>query len=146
MTEHHSDSVASHPAALLGYAGLLPFAASALGIWLPATRGFAVISLLAYGAVILSFIGAVHWGVALTRPQATLGRYVFSVIPALIGWLAFMVAPDNGLVIIAIGILAVWLIERQFYAEPLPAWYRTLRLRLTGGVLLCLLVGWWGLQ
>ena len=56
------------PVAWLGYGGLLPFGALALllldgarsALWWPA--------LLAYGAVILSFVGALHWGFAMVLP------------------------------------------------------------------------------
>lgn len=52
---------------LLGFAGLLPFLAAALGAWAgpEAWRGAALWALAAYGAVILSFLGAVHWGFGL---------------------------------------------------------------------------------
>jgi Protein of unknown function (DUF3429) len=49
------------PAALLGLAGLLPFAATALLSLPPGPAGdWAGFALLAYGAVILSFLGGIH--------------------------------------------------------------------------------------
>jgi hypothetical protein len=58
--------------AWLGYGGLLPF------VGLAALAGFDPHHLLAwsdalvgYGAVILSFIGALHWGVAMSAPAST---------------------------------------------------------------------------
>jgi len=57
-----------HPVRLLGYAGLFPFFAAAAAALLgpPPWRGAALSALAAYGAVILSFLGAVHWGLAST--------------------------------------------------------------------------------
>ena len=51
----------------MGLAGLLPFAVSALGSFAApdSWQGFAERALIAYGAVILGFLGAVHWGLAL---------------------------------------------------------------------------------
>ena len=52
--------------------GLLPFLATALLSWIAAEdwRGVALYALAAYGAVILSFLGAVHWGLALRAPAS----------------------------------------------------------------------------
>lgn len=56
--------------AWLGYGGLLPFVALAgIGWWAPGTPLWGTplwgTALLAYGAVILSFVGALHWGFAM---------------------------------------------------------------------------------
>ena len=58
-----------------------------------------------YGVVILTFLGAVHWGVAmaspLTGPLATKlasEAYVYSVIPSLLAWpVALMEPGESGL-------------------------------------------------
>ena len=58
----------------LGAAGLLPFLAGAVAS-LPvagALRPFGEPLLLAYGAIILSFMGGVHWGAAMLRDDASL--------------------------------------------------------------------------
>ncbi len=75
---------------ILGLAGLVPFVA---GAWMIAT-GSEVIPLpdvpfavLAYGAIILSFLGGIRWGAALNetgrRSPTTLAQ---SVVPALVAW------------------------------------------------------------
>ena len=66
-------------ATALGYAGLVPFAAGALGIVLlgDELRVFAARALVAYGAVILSFVGAVHWGLFLAGCGAIASQVVF---------------------------------------------------------------------
>ena len=64
------DSNTRRLAWLLGLAGLLPFAACALAFFAApeAWRGFAEGALIAYGAVILSFVCALHWGFAMALP------------------------------------------------------------------------------
>ena len=51
----------------LGYAGLLPFVLLAMVTWVtePGHRGVAVLALTGYGAVIASFLGAIHWGLVM---------------------------------------------------------------------------------
>ncbi len=55
----------------LGAGGLIPFFAGAMGLWAApfAWREEILNAVLIYGAVILSFIGAVHWGLALRLPS-----------------------------------------------------------------------------
>ena len=67
------------PAAkLLGYAGVLPFAALGLAHFFAggAVSAHALQGFLSYGAVILSFLGGIRWGVAtrFERLQAGAGR------------------------------------------------------------------------
>lgn len=53
--------------------------------------------LLSYGAVILSFVGALHCGFAMAHPataeQGVSGMYVWSIMPALVGWVALLITP-----------------------------------------------------
>jgi len=52
----------------LGYAGLIPFVVFSIGCWIPLPYVTnAPYILITYGAVILSFMGAVHWGVAMAH-------------------------------------------------------------------------------
>ena len=138
--------------ALLGYGGLLPFGALALllvlegvhrALWWPA--------LLVYGAVILSFVGALHWGFALALPglgsAQRRGLYVWSVVPALVAWPAVLwAAPGAGALLVA-GLAAHWVQDRRLLARGgaaaalLPAWYLPLRTRLTLVASACLLAG-----
>ena len=73
----------------LGYAGLAPFVAGVLGIALleGEPRLFAARALVAYGAVILSFLGAVHWGLLLhAETKETPSRLLAAVLPSLAAW------------------------------------------------------------
>jgi hypothetical protein len=136
------------PAIWLGAAGLLPFIATALLSWLlpPEHRGIALFALAAYGMVILSFLGAVHWGLALAAP-AEEARYAaprlgLGVVPALIAWAALLLPPAPGLGLLALAILATAAVESLAARHGLvPLGYLRLRWVLSIGAALCLLVG-----
>jgi len=73
----------------LGYAGLLPFVGLTLGLWFAPARfdGVLMQALLSYSAIILTFMGAIHWALAMHAQGETARRHMtFSVLPALIGW------------------------------------------------------------
>lgn len=131
-------------AARLGYAGLLPFVALAAAAWLApiAYRAQAAHALLAYGATIASFLGAIHWGLAMRAPLALQpGPLVWGVFPSLVAWVALLLPLSQGLVTLALllGIcLAVdW---RSYPAYGLKDWL-TMRLHLTLVAVSCLLAG-----
>jgi hypothetical protein len=95
------------PAKVLTYAGLLPFLAGAIGpFFLPIDLASqAVFYQMTYGASILSFVGAVHWGLAINNYPRQLangtvangwGQYLFSVVPSLLAWGGLTLAPFNG--------------------------------------------------
>jgi hypothetical protein len=76
----------------LGYGGLLPFVGLAAFSWLgpPVLPIDAAASLRAYGAVILSFVGALHWGFAMNLAGLDAPSrdrlYVWSVVPSLLAF------------------------------------------------------------
>ena len=134
---------------LLGLAGLLPFWALAivllLHVPLPVRPAQAAAALAAYGAVILSFLGGIRWGLAMTR-SGSAADYAVSVLPALIGWL-LLPMPDPwrlaglGLVAIALGPLDLKLV----HAGHAPLWFARLRLVLSSGAGSALLLAALGL-
>jgi hypothetical protein len=130
------------PALLLGFAGLLPFFACAAGAWVldHAAVIIAVNLELAYGAIVLGFLGAVHWGLALAEAAAdNWRRLVPAVLPALIGWIALMIPSPLGLVLLALGFVAMYFADRAAVtANRAPTWYAALRKPLTLLVLLSL--------
>ncbi len=133
--------------AWLGYGGLIPFVAlAAVAVVGGDYAGFCSYALFAYGAVILSFVGAVHWGFAMMCTD--LGErhrnvtWGWSVVPALLGWLALLVAPVVAAVILVVGFLAQYLQDRRLSRQSsLPLWYLPLRLRLTSVACACLVAG-----
>lgn len=133
-------------AAWLGGLGAVPFVALAVAmLGLDGlTRAFVVQALLGYGAVILSFLGGIHWGMAIA-PRATPAgaglarRLAWSVVPSLVGWAALLVPPVTGLFALAAAFAAMLGIDLQ--ATKLgaaPAWYPVLRVPLTLAVVAAL--------
>jgi hypothetical protein len=122
-------------AATLGHAGLLPFIAGVLGIALldGEPRAFAARALVAYGAVILSFLGAVHWGLVLARSTSSAARHlIVGVLPSLAGWVALLLPVRYGLALLVAAFGALWLYEhRVLGTRLLPAGYLRLRRSLT---------------
>lgn len=124
---------------LLGLAGLLPFAGAALvSLAVPGWQEAALLALRAYGAVILSFLGAVHWGFALQpevgREAAGPRRLMLGVLPALVGWVSLLMPVGLALALLAVALLAVAAVEQWGVGEALvPRSYMMLRWLLSMG-------------
>lgn len=137
--------------AWLGYGGLLPFAALAvIGWWAPGTPlwGTALwgTALLAYGAVILSFVGALHWGFAMVlgglSDRERTHRFVWSVVPSLLAWPAVLLPMAGGAALLIVGFAAHLAQDLRLASRAaLPAWYQPLRWRLTVTACVCLALG-----
>jgi uncharacterized membrane protein len=134
---------------LPGLAGLIPFwalALSALGSFgLPPV--YALFALLTYGAVILSFVGAIWWGMVTTSPDSfnKAPFYLWSVLPALVGWFATLIGPDLGVLLLGLGFLLQWALDAWLaHRGPmaLPRWFFPFRTLLTLGVLSALACAW----
>ncbi|MEH3146871.1 MAG: DUF3429 domain-containing protein [Methylobacterium frigidaeris] len=128
---------------VLGWAGVIPFAAFSLATVLGiATPVPAQAALLAYGAAILSFMGGAQWGVAMRAPDGFdrgWTGYGASVVPALLAWTGLLVAGRAGLGLLVAGFAGLlaydlWTIRRGYA----PGWYASLRWRLTAAVLVLL--------
>ncbi len=143
---------------LLGAAGLIPFLAlsASLVADIGIARPWATLALMTYGAVILSFMGGVHWGLAMVRDARQsssgdragedLSLYGASVIPALVGWFAILfLDPGPAMAVMAAGFAGLLAYDFLTIRRGLvPAWYAGLRFPLTVIVVLSLLVGGWG--
>ena len=155
MTVKHSpadfsDSKIPLPVLLPGLAGLIPFVALSLSqlIGLPVTAVAALFAFNVYGAVILSFVGAIWWGLAAGTAQSAPRALMFywSVTPALIGWFAMLVPLDTGLLMLAAGFVLQWLGDAwlvRAYPAVAPRWLFALRTILTAGVLASIACAWW---
>jgi hypothetical protein len=118
----------------LGAGGLIPFAVLALALWWPASGQQGAIShaLASYGATIASFLGAIHWGLAMRdRSGAGAGPYLWGVTPSLLAWLALLLPPAEGLLGLAVLLGVCLLVDQRRYPHyQLRAWL-PLRRRLT---------------
>jgi hypothetical protein len=120
---------------MAGYLGLLPFLIALCCVALGAGHGLAGLGMqiaLVWGAVILTFIAAVHWGLALAgRWPWSVATVAGSTLPSVVGAVAVLVGEERGLAILVAGFGAFWLFEHRAYAERLPAEYLELRRTLT---------------
>lgn len=129
------------PAWWLGVGGLAPFAAGAAILLAgpPAWHAVALRSLLAYGAVILAFLGAVQWGIALceraSSEAVSAWRLALGVLPALFGWVALLLPERAALAVLIVCFLSVWCAEEWAGRRGLvPRAYLSLRRVLTASV------------
>jgi hypothetical protein len=136
--------------AWLGYGGLMPFIAFTAA----ATQGdqhadLWRAALFSYAAVILSFVGALHWGFAMTATgldaRLRTALYVGSVLPALLAWPALLLYAKPAMVLLIAGFAFQygqdWRLARKAGAGGfLPPWYLPLRLRLSLVACVCIAV------
>ena len=111
----------------MGFGGLIPFVLLALAVWLadPAYRAFAGLALLGYGAVIASFLGAIHWGLVMRHTSinslnsldspAPLAVLAWGVSPSLVAWVALMLGAEPGLWVVAGLLWACYAVDRVLY-------------------------------
>ena len=132
-------------ARVLGALGLVPFVglATLAAVADASLRTTAITAIVAYGAVILSFLGGIQWGRAVRHGAAhgpNAGLLWIGVTPSLAGWLALLhPSPTVGAVLLAgcfaaVLIIDVWLSKRGHA----PVWYSRLRMPLTIVVATCL--------
>jgi len=133
-------------ALVLGAAGAVPFLA--LSFATPFVDGSlreqTTSVLTAYGAVILSFLGGIHWGLTINAIPAAAeeSRLSCSVVPALISWIAFLIPPAASLSVLAVAFVAVLCLDLiAARNEEVPEWYPRLRVPLTVAVVLSLITG-----
>jgi hypothetical protein len=129
--------------ARLGYAGLVPFVMLALLMWIVTAEAhpFVAIALSAYGATIAAFLGGIHWGIGLRHnaPQRKL-HMVWGVIPSLVAWVAVIMPAFAGLPLLAVLLVACYLVDRKTWPEAGLRDWMTMRFRLTVvSTLACLL-------
>jgi hypothetical protein len=95
---------------------------------------------LGYGATILSFLGGLHWGAALSKPAPPRAPLMFawSVVPSLVAWSSLSRTDySEALLIMAGGFAAAPIADALFLFPSSPVWFTRLRSVLTTGVLVC---------
>ncbi|MDX1698736.1 MAG: DUF3429 domain-containing protein [Thiohalobacterales bacterium] len=128
-----AESALRRTAGWLGYAGLIPFVGlAALALTLSGDLQYqAREALIAYGAVIISFLGAWHWYACVDGRvrEAVAAKMGFAVTPALLGWAALLVPQSWGMALVLTGLLLTCIADGRW--QGAQDWYRTLRRRLT---------------
>lgn len=130
---YHQGSAIQRQAEWLGYAGLIPFVTLAMLFLLVEGNVRQEIgrALVGYGAVIISFLGAAHWAIAISgtnRSHSSIFMLI-AVLPALLGWMATLLPLVYGAFIILISLCMLYLIDS--HRGTWCAWYLVLRRRLT---------------
>ena len=127
----------------LGHAGLIPFVLGALLVWLvwPEAHPYATLALSAYAAVIVSFLGGIHWGMAMRLPSPPASLFVWGVVPSLVAWAAVMMPPSAGLVVHGAMLLACYGVDRRIYPQQGLGRWLTLRFRLSAVASLSCFIG-----
>ena len=134
----------------LGAFGAIPFVGLAAGGHLlgDAWRDAVVLALTAYGAVILSFLGGIHWGLAMAGTGSAVGdtpsfrRLALSVLPSLIGWVSLLIPAAFGLPVLAVAFAGMLFLDHlASRRREVPAWYLGLRWPLTLAVIASIAAG-----
>ncbi len=124
----------------LGWSGLLPFVGGALAVAVapPVWHDTALRALVAYGAVIVSFLGGIHWG-SPTGAAHDAAR-LWGVVPSLLAW-PLLLLPSSRLALIGVAtaLALCWAVDRaRFPAMGLAALLPLRTLLSSVAILSCL--------
>ncbi len=120
----------------LAYAGLVPFVLGCALIWLIDPREedpyrFVRFATATYAALITSFLGGIHWGLAFARGLLERRALVWGVAASLLGWLGVLMPPHAGLALLGGVLIVCYAMDRRIYPQFGAADWLTLRFRLT---------------
>lgn len=117
----------------LGYLALVPFVLGAALVWIVRAdaQPYVTSALSAYAAVVIAFIGGIHWGFGFREDDAPPRLFVWGVVPALVSWVAVVMQPYAGLVLHGVMLVVCYLVDRKVYPEYGAARWLTLRFRLS---------------
>ena len=125
-------------ALVLGVAGLIPFVAGGVLVWLPQVQNITPTIapvVFFYAALIVSFLGGVRWGAAMqnaTNATALARELSASVIPTLITLACYILSLPAALAMLLILIISQGLVDiLAVQQKKLVAWYAPLRLLLS---------------
>ena len=99
---------------------------------------FVVRGLTAYAALVVSFLGGLHWGMlmwqsgsAADEPDLQKRALWVGIGYSLVGLVAVLMPPHAGLALIGFVLIVCYLIDRKLYPAMGAAGWLTLRFRLT---------------
>ena len=125
-------------AAWLGYLGILPFLAGFILLFNTNTAAVALEGIRNYAALILTFVGAIHWGRAMSSASPSL--LSLSVLPSLLAWCTLFLAAKWALPVLMCGFLALYMFDHREYQDA--TWFQRLRAQLTLSVCVLLMLSW----
>ncbi|MDH0863242.1 DUF3429 domain-containing protein [Mitsuaria sp. GD03876] len=117
----------------LGYAGLIPFVLGAALVWLVREDAHPYVTdgLSRYAAVVISFLGAIHWGLGFRQTVPSPAPFIWGVVPALLAWIASTMPAYAGLVIEGVLLIVCYVVDRRAYPALGASAWLTLRFRLS---------------
>jgi len=117
------------PALWLGIAGLIPFVVGAIAVWtLDPGQGVKVMQAqMLYAAIILSFLGGLHWGRFLAGGVPDRWLY-WSVTPSVLAWAAMILPIFYALLALILLLAACLFVDLKAFRQGLwPHWMKPLR-------------------
>lgn len=133
------DSATVTTTRILTWAGLIPFAGLALVIHLPAP-GWLESLLVAYATLILAFMAGTLWTRHLLGEESHPRMLIASNILVLAAWPAMLMPTAWAAVWLGALFGAHLLLDEPWRGYGMPAWYRGLRLVVSGLVIALLLI------
>ena len=129
-----------HIARLLGFSGAGPFLVLVLYLLSHPDDGLAARAFIVYSALILAFLGGIRWGAAGNQGEGErqdMDLWI-SILPALTAWGALLLPTyDYQLALLLLGHLATAIVDGLLPPKGQLRWLRSLRLQLSGVVLIC---------
>lgn len=147
MSQNEPHSIAPPTwANLLGYAGLIPFVVLSAAFFFPERLSHTFIShaLSSYAVAIISFLGAIHWGLEMresTTATTNPATWIWGIAPSLLAWVATLLAPPFNLFCMAVILWLCYRVDHKRYPHyQLESWL-PMRFRLTLVASISCLVG-----
>ena len=131
---------------LLGYAGLIPFVVLSAAFFFTERTSHIFIShaLSSYALAIISFLGAIHWGLEMRESSITTtnpATWVWGITPSLLGWFVTLLTPPFNLLCMAVLLWLCYRVDHKRYPRyQLESWL-PMRFRLTLVASISCLVG-----
>lgn len=131
---------------VLGHGGLIPFVMLTATLWLVTgeLQTWVAMALATYAALILSFLGGIHWGIGWQAgmrerldkqtPRALHAQrrhFLWGIVPSLLAWPGVLMPAFAGLAWLGFILIIAYLADRTLYRSAGLQQWLTLRFRLS---------------
>lgn len=130
---------------ILALGGFIPFAALTAAAYQGLDTGlaFGVATLFQFWSLaILSFLGGIRWGIAITAEPVGMRIAIASVVPCIIGWFSLALSQPASVLVLGFLFLAHGLWDVRAFAKTQLAWFAPIRMVLTGLVFVAHVMMW----
>ncbi len=123
----------------IGYIGALPLLIFSVSFVAegPIFPGFALLGFMIYSGLVLAFLGGIRWGAGMVLDHLKTRELVLSMVPVLLAFVALVLDPQAGVLLLGFSYLAAWLFGLVAEPPAAPRWYPILRTQLTVPALVC---------